>query len=77
MPTKPTKSRRRPVRLSISGGIVAPGTLPPNERHPLSGADAATRERRFLQALGALLEKAMTVDERSPACDHVSHDEPR
>jgi hypothetical protein len=50
--------------------------LPANERHPLGGADAATRQRRFLQALGALLEKAMVVDEMSPACDHVTDDEP-
>lgn len=74
MPTKPTKSRRRPVRLIISGGVVPPGTLPANNRHPLAGRDAATRERRFLHVLGGLLERA--VDEGRPACDHVVHDEP-
>ncbi len=59
--------RRRPTRVPITGGIVAPGTVPANEQHPLAALDTKTRERRFLKAAGALLEVAATAAGEPPS----------
>ncbi len=63
-------NRRSKRALSISGGVVAPGTLKPNETHPLARLSEPQRMESALEALGALVLKVIAAKQT------VVHDSP-